>query len=219
MIKVWDLFVRLSHWLIVILVISAWLSANYGDAEFKWHSWNGYALFILLITRIIWGIVGSTSARFSHFIKSPYNVLAYLSDLTRGKEAAYLGHNPAGAWMVVILLAGLFLQVVTGLFSSDDIIAEGPFSFFLSGKNVSLMTGLHHLGFDILMILVVVHVLAVIYHQFFKRENLIGAMLTGKKIVRKNEVGEVLYFKSFYFALIILAVVAFVFWGVLAYYI
>ena len=223
MIKVWDLFVRLSHWLVVLFVAFAWLSANYGDAEFKWHSLNGYAIFVLVISRVIWGIVGSSSARFSHFVKSPFKVFLYLKELLKGKAPTFLGHNPAGAWMVVILLVTLLFQAVTGMFSSDDILAEGPFTYVVSGKIVSIMTGLHHLGFDILMVLVAFHVVAVLFHQFFKKEKLLEGMVRGDKPVSKktssaSQVNEVFLFKPFYYSLLIITLVAFLFYLVLNHY-
>jgi len=215
MIRVWDLFVRISHWLIVLLVISAWLSANYGDAEFKWHTWNGYAIFILVVSRIIWGIVGSSTARFSYFIKSPFNAIVYLINVAKGKELRYLGHNPAGGWMVVFLLLVLLFQSLSGMFSSDDILAEGPFAYFVQERVVSILTGLHHLGFDILMILVALHLLAVAYHQFIKKEKIIEAMIHGQKIAPKK---QALVFYSFVFSMVIVGGVAGILWLVLNYY-
>ena len=207
MIKVWDLFTRLSHWLAVFLVISAWLSANYGDAEFKWHSWNGYALFILVLSRIVWGVVGSNSARFSNFVKSPFAVFSYLVAMIKGKEPSYLGHNPAGGWMVVMLLLVLLLQTITGMFSSDDILAEGPFAYAVSAKVVSRMNAMHHLGFDLLLILVAFHIIAVLYHQLFKKEKLIEAMFTGRKSALMSLIDESFKFRPFYYALIVVIMV------------
>jgi cytochrome b len=216
MVKVWDLFVRLSHWLAVFLVISAWVSANYGDAEFKWHSWNGYALFVLVSTRIVWGVTGSQSARFTQFIKSPAKTVFYLIALLKGKSPSFLGHNPAGGWMVVVLLFVLLLQAITGIFSSDDILAEGPFAYAVSGKVVSTMTALHHLGFDLLVILVILHVIAVLYHQLIKKEKLIEAMFSGEKPSLRSD--ELIFFKPVYYALLILGAIALLFWLVLEYY-
>lgn len=217
MVKVWDLFVRLSHWLIVLLVISAWVSAHYGDVEYKWHTWNGYTVLFLVITRLIWGFVGSTSARFSQFLKLPKTVFFYLIDLMKGKAPNYLGHNPAGGWMVITILFVLLAQATSGLFSSDDIINEGPFVYYASSDFVALMTGWHHFFFDLLMILIVIHVLAVLYHQLIKKEKLIMAMIHGRKsLTSKHELPFV--FKPFYYSLLIFLMIAFVFWMVLRTY-
>ena len=221
MIKVWDIFVRVSHWLIVLLVISAFVSANFGDAEFKWHSWNGYAMFVLVTTRIIWGLVGSTTARFSHFVKSPFQVVYYLRDLLTGRPVHFLGHNPAGGWMVVIFWLVLLAQATTGLFSSDDIVAEGPLTYTVSEDTVAEMTGWHHLIFDFLLILIALHIIAVIFHQWIKKEKLIQVMFHGKKPVfhKLNQQELDFTFKPFYWALVILTIVALVFYYALEAYI
>lgn len=221
-IKVWDLFVRLSHWLIVLLVISAWLSSEFGDAEFKWHSWNGYALFILVFSRLIWGFVGSTTALYRSFIKAPWDALSYLRDLLTGKttpkEAHYIGHNPAGGWMALMLWLVLITQAVTGMFASDDVIFDGPFSFYISSKMVNNITGIHHALFNLLILLVILHVLAVLYHQIIKKEKLIQAMLTGKKTLSHTIAEPKLIFRPFYVALIIVASVGATFWFILNHY-
>jgi len=213
--KVWDSFVRLSHWLVVLLVISAWLSANFGDAEFKWHSFNGYVLFVLVLSRVIWAVVGSTTARFSHFLKSPVEAIAYLRGLIKNNAPEYLGHNPAGGWMVLLLWLILLSQVITGLFSSDDILAEGPLSYRVSSRLVSLMTGWHHLIFDILLVFVALHLIAVFYHQVIKREKLIQAMFNGKKTNIGKPIRPLIT-KPFYRAMLILGVVSFSFWMILS---
>lgn len=214
MIKVWDLFVRISHWLLVLLVIVAYITANYGDAEFKWHSFNGYAIFVLVCSRIIWGLIGSTTARFSHFLKSPIRVIKYLKSLSTGKTSHFLGHNPAGGWMVAAFWLILLGQAVAGMFSSDDILAEGPLTYTVSGSAVSTLTGIHYLLFDLLIILIALHIAAVIYHQFFKKEKLIQAMLHGKKPASSNNKQQEtnLIFHPFYYALLIIIMVAVLFY-------
>jgi cytochrome b len=213
-IKVWDGFVRISHWLIVLLVISAFVSANFGDAEFKWHSWNGYAIFILVTTRIIWGLVGSTTARFSHFIRSPFHIVYYLRDLIMGKSTHYLGHNPAGAWMVVSFWIVLLVQAITGLFSSDDVVAEGPLTYTVSEDTVMEMTGWHHLIFNVLLVLIALHLAAVIFHQWKKKEKLVQAMFHGKKPINGgvNQKKSGFIFRSIFWAFLILILVASLFY-------
>lgn len=214
--KVWDIFVRLSHWLVVLLVIFAWLSANFGDAEFKWHSLNGYALFVLVLSRVIWAVIGSTTARFSYFLKSPLQAIYYLRDLIGDKASDYISHNPAGGWMVVLLWLILLSQAITGMFSSDDILAEGPFAYTISAKLVSLMTGWHHLIFDVLMIFAVLHVIAVMYHQIIKQEKLIQAMFNGKKTNYATDNSQrALMFTPLYWVVLILCFLSFIFWMVL----
>ena len=220
MIKVWDIFVRVSHWLIVLLVISAFVSANFGDAEFKWHSWNGYAIFVLVTTRIIWGLVGSTTARFSHFIKSPFQVFYYLRDLLTGKSIQFLGHNPAGGWMVVVFWIVLLAQATTGLFSSDDIVAEGPLTYTVSEDTVMEMTGWHNLIFNVLLALIALHLVAVIFHQWKKKEKLVQAMFHGKKQVLSglDQQKSGFVFRATFWALLILITVGFLFYYTLEAY-
>ncbi len=220
MVKVWDLFVRWSHWLIVLLVISAWLSSEFGDSEYKWHSLNGYAIFVLVLTRIIWGFVGSTTARFSHFLKSPKKSFKYLLALRSDKTPESLGHNPTGGWMVVVLLVVLLAQATTGMFTSDDISFEGPFAYYVSTAMSEKLTGLHHLLFNGLLVLIVLHVAAVLYHQLIKKESIIKAMITGEKIslpLHKHE-SSALIFRSVFFALTILMIVGATLWWLLKEY-
>lgn len=218
MIKVWDLFVRISHWLVLVLFVSAYISANYGDAEYIWHTWNGYAVFVIVVSRIIWGIVGSTTARFSYFLTSPFQTFSYLRKLLTGKAPTYLSHNPAGGWMVVFLWVLLLSQAVTGMFSSDDILVEGPFVYQVSAATVENMTAWHNLIFYILLGLIALHILAVIYHQLIKNEKLVQAMFTGKKALSESISNNKLNVRPFYISLIIIAVVSFIFYTVIIYY-
>ncbi len=212
--KVWDLFIRSSHWIIVLMVTFAWLSARYGDVELKWHSWNGYALFVLILSKVIWGFVGSTTARFSHFIKSPKIILQYLRSLFLGYSKETIGHNPAGGVMVLILYLLLIVQGLTGLFSTDDVFFEGPFAYYISESFVKSATALHHYFFNTLIILIIVHIIAVIYHQLVKKEKLLQAMILGTKptLTRKEKDETALVFKPFFLALFITGFVAFAFW-------
>lgn len=214
MIKIWDVYIRLNHWLIVLLVASAWLSSEFGDAEFKWHSINGYIIFVLVLSRIVWGIIGSTTARFSNFIASPFKAIQYLLALRNNKATNYLGHNPAGGWMVIAFLLVLLGQTITGMLSSDDVLFEGPFSYYISSGMVETMTGIHHLLFNILMVLVGLHIAAVLYHQLIKNEKIIQAMFSGKKH-SATDVKKPLSFRPFYIALTVILLVAFSFWLVL----
>jgi len=111
-VKVWDLGVRVFHWSLVLLFVISYLS---GDEQETLHTWSGYAIVALLVFRIIWGFVGTKYARFSDFIYSPGEVLAYLKSLSVRSPKHYLGHNPAGGWMVIALLASLSLTTFSGL--------------------------------------------------------------------------------------------------------
>lgn len=146
------------------------------------HQWLGVTVIAIVFSRIVWGFVGSDTARFSSFLVGPKSVSRYLKRfISRRDDVAFVGHNPAGGWSVMLLLAFLVFQALTGLFSNDDIFFDGPLAGFV-GKDLSdVITGLHHQLFEILVILIGAHVVAVIVHWVFKRDNLIRPMVSGVK--------------------------------------
>lgn len=181
MIPVWDPPVRIIHWLLVILVASAWVSAEFGDINMTWHRWNGYILLTLLLFRLQWGFIGSPTSKFRNFVRGPGSVIRYLSHLTQPNPPHYAGHNPAGGWMVLALLAMLLLQAVTGLFSSDDILVEGPLAFLVSDDAVSLFTTIHTTSFYFLLALIAIHIGAIVFYKVVKGEDLTRPMIHGNK--------------------------------------
>ena len=177
--KVWDLPTRLFHWVLAALVGGAWYTAEFGPME--WHARIGQAILALIVYRIIWGIVGSETAQFWNFIKGPVAVFRYAKGLITGQAKEPVGHNPLGACMIVALLVILATQAALGLMSNDDIFFEGPL-FNLVGKEWSdTLTGYHHRLFNLILLAVALHVAAALFYLIFKRENLIGAMITGIK--------------------------------------
>ncbi|WP_417357396.1 cytochrome b/b6 domain-containing protein [Gallaecimonas pentaromativorans] len=178
MVKVWDSFIRGFHWGQLLLLIGCWWSAEAG--EMVWHQWLAMTLLAFWLTRILWGFVGSASARFSHFVVSPAKAFAYGRALARGQAPATAGHNPLGGWMVLVLLAVVGIQLGSGLFASDEIFTEGPLSHLVSSETATWLTRLHHLNFDFIVWLGLAHLLAVILHCA-KGERLVPAMFTGRK--------------------------------------
>jgi len=177
--KVWDLPTRLFHWVLVALVAGAWYTGENGPIE--WHARIGQAILALVIYRIIWGIIGSETARFWNFIRGPRTAWAYAKGMLTGQATEPVGHNPLGACMIVALLVILGTQAALGLMSNDDIYFEGPL-YNLAGKELSdTLTGYHYLLFDIILIAVGLHVAAALFYLVFKKENLIGPMITGIK--------------------------------------
>ena len=177
--KVWDLPTRLFHWLLVAGVAAAWVTMENGWMET--HALVGQLILVLIAFRLIWGIVGSETAQFWNFIRGPKSVIAYARGLLRGTSPRSIGHNPLGACMVIVLLAIVALQASLGLFANDDIFFEGPL-FHLVDKSFSdTLTGYHHLLFDFILLAVGLHVAAALFYLVVKRENLIGAMITGRK--------------------------------------
>src|SRR5690606_36737039 len=145
--QVWDLPVRLTHWLIVALVAFSWWTAEINNLQ--WHSWSGYALLVLIIFRIYWGFVGSSTARFSSFIKGPVTVARYAARQISRSVAPTVGHNPLGGWSELLLCSLLLGQIVLGLFSEDvDGLASGPLSYLVSYDRARWAAYTHELLFD-----------------------------------------------------------------------
>jgi cytochrome b len=180
-ILVWDLPLRTFHWLLVSLVVVSVISANIGGNAMQIHMLSGYSILALLLFRILWGFLGGTHARFASFVRSPAAVIGYLRALKRNHAEQHLGHNPAGAWSVILMLLALLAQVGTGLFANDDISTEGPLAKLVSKALSDRLTGIHHLNLWLLFGLIGLHLSAIAFYFFHKRENLVKPMLTGFK--------------------------------------
>ena len=144
-----------------------------------WHRYSGYALLGLLIFRIYWGFFGSSSARFSSFVRGLGSVVSYV----RGtREHQHAGHTPLGGWSVAAMLTLMLAQVLIGLFVSDvDGLESGPLSHLVSFEASRTLAEIHEIVFNVLLGLVTLHVAAILFYLFAKRDNLIVAMLTGKR--------------------------------------
>jgi cytochrome b len=186
-ILVWDLPLRLFHWLLVLLVVVSFVSAEVGGKAMQIHFLSGYSILSLLLFRILWGFLGGTHARFASFVRSPAAAIAYLRDLAGRHAGRHLGHNPAGGWSVILMLLSLLLQAGTGLFSNDDESAEGPLAK-LAGKALSdRISDIHSLNSDLLYVLVGLHVVAILFYVIYKRDNLVQPMITGFKDAAADE--------------------------------
>lgn len=175
--RVWDIPTRVVHWSFVLGVAISWWTAETGRLE--WHRWSGYTLLALVLFRVYWGMVGSSTARFRNFVRGPRAILGYL----RSPPAVTVGHNPLGALSVLALLGLLLLQIVLGLFAVDvDGIESGPLSLYVSFETGRACAEWHEVVFNALLALIALHILAVLYYRVFKKQNLIGAMLTGKRV-------------------------------------
>lgn len=182
-IRIWDWPIRLFHWLLVILVVVSWSTAQIGGNAMQYHMWSGYAILSLVLFRIAWGFVGSETARFAHFLRRPRTVFSYLRSWFSPHYRAVLGHNPLGGWSVAALLLALVFQASTGLFANDDIATEGPLYPLVSKALSDALTQLHKLSFNVLLALIAVHIAAIILYRVKHRENLLTPMLTGDKTV------------------------------------
>ena len=184
-ILVWDLPVRLVHWLMALLIPFSWWSAE--NDEMELHRLSGYVLLGLLLFRLIWGFVGSEPARFARFVKGPGAVRRYL----RGdREGATVGHNPLGGWSVVAMFAVLALQIGLGLFAVDeDGLESGPLSYLVSFDTARTIHELHHNNFWLLAGLILLHVGAILWYLLVRRKNLVAAMITGRTRAEDGAVG------------------------------
>lgn len=182
----WDWPVRLSHWLLVLGVIAAYITAELGGNWIDWHGRIGLALIGVLTFRVCWGLWGSPTARFARFVRGPSAIAAYLRGHWQG-----IGHNPLGALSVLALLGAFLLQAKLGLFSNDDIAFNGPLYPLVSKEDSDWLTGIHRSLYWWLIALVGIHLAAILYYRFGKRENLVGPMLHGRKEVPAERVTEV----------------------------
>ncbi len=179
-IRVWDLPTRIFHWTLAISVVGLVITANLGGNWMVWHFRLGYAVFTLLLFRIVWGFVGGRWSRFAHFIYAPSTLLAYVQG--KGKPEHSIGHSPLGAGSVFALLGFLLAQVATGLISDDEISNQGPLNKFVSAARASTATWYHkEVGNKVLIALVVLHIVAILFYLYKKKTNLITPMLRGDK--------------------------------------
>jgi len=192
LVRVWDVPVRVFHWSLAGLVAVSWVSAENG--YLKLHLWSGLGLLTLVLFRIAWGLVGSTTARFSDFVRGPARALDYLRALRRGERQVHAGHNPAGGWMVMALLAVLLAQAGTGLFANDGVHFNGPLARQVSSELSDWLTSLHGSVFNVIVLLVWMHVVAVLFYRYVRGEHLVAAMLSGKKPRRETPADTTLKF-------------------------
>lgn len=165
---VWDLPLRVFHWLLAGGLIAAWATAEFGYEE--QHLWVGYSILTLLIFRLVWGFVGTYHAQFKHFVRLPSLANFKADDDT-------LGHSARGGWAVVAMLLFLLVQASSGLFTFGE-IWSGPYAEWLGQK---WLTKVHHINFNIVAALVGLHLVAIGFYQIVKKRPLITAMFSGTK--------------------------------------
>jgi len=181
-VRVWDLPTRLFHWLLLAGVTTSFITVKLGGNAMIWHGRAGTFVLSLLVFRVLWGFIGSPTARFANFVKGPKAIWLYLRGVS--PKHLTLGHNPLGALSVVALL-GLFLfQALTGLGTSDDIFFDGPLVKDLSSETVSLITSLHKSTEPFLLSLVGLHITAIVFYRLAKNTNLVTPMITGHKVIK-----------------------------------
>jgi len=177
--KLWDGPVRIVHWSLVALICFSWWAS---EDHLNWHRWSGYAVIGLVLFRIYWGFAGAGAAKFSSFVRGPKAIAAYAATVGKRDVAVTPGHNPLGALSVLAILALLLVQAGTGLFAVDvDAFEAGPFSDRVSFELGREIAEWHELSFRVLQGLVGLHIAAVLFYWLWKRTNLLGAMITGKR--------------------------------------
>ncbi len=179
-IKVWDLFIRLFHWTLV----SAFIIAFVTEEDFlTLHVWAGYTVFVIIMIRLLWGIVGSRYARFSNFITSPKIAFNYIKDTLHFKAKRYIGHNPAGGLMIIVMIISLILTTITGIavYGAED--QAGPMAAWFAADSLweDVFEELHEFLANFTLLLVVIHVIGVAVESLIHKENLVRAMIDGFK--------------------------------------
>lgn len=182
--RVWDLPTRLFHWILACSVAGSVITGHVGGSALEWHFRLGYLAFGLVLFRLVWGFVGGRWSRFSNFLYGPSTVLRYLRGQTQPADAVDVGHNPLGAFSVFALLGVLAVQVGTGLVADDEIASTGPLYRFVSGATATSATAWHKdVGQWLLVALVVLHVAAIVFYRVRRKQDLVGPMLNGDKLL------------------------------------
>ena len=173
---IWDLPIRLFHWLLAALIVFSWWSVKNHHTD--WHIWSGIAILTLLIFRLLWGLFGGSTARFSSFVRGPRAVGAYLRDSSSWRVA---GHTPLGALSVIAMLAANAIQVGLGLISVDeDGLNEGPLAQLVSLDVSEAARDIHEQFFNVLLALIVMHLAAILYFRWVRGQRLTGPMISGR---------------------------------------
>lgn len=204
---VWDLPLRLFHWLLALSVTASWITAEAGYDWTEIHFLLGYCALTLISFRIIWGFVGTTHARFATFIRSPKNVFAALTTLFSRQPGDSVGHNPIGGWSTILFITLVAVQAGTGLFISDDIFYAGPYNGTISNSLAGNLAAVHHTNIVLLQIAVVIHLLAICWYTLGKRTKLIAPMFSGKKDLSEAQRSSAIDSSKLVKALLVLTIV------------
>ena len=175
---IWDLPLRVFHWLLVLCVVTSVTSAKLGLTAI--HERSGLAVMALILFRFVWGFSGSQTARFSSFLKSPLNVWYSLRKLMLKQTDDLSGHSALGGYATIVLLAICIIMAVTGSFSTDDILYEGPFAHF-APDHIKLASFVHHKTENALFAVIILHLLALFAYFWRLKKNLVPAMITGSR--------------------------------------
>jgi cytochrome b len=176
--KVWDIYTRLWHWLLVLGIFFQWLSGEVLDSQMQNHALMGYTLLGMMIFRLCWGLIGPEAVRFTRFVPSWTTLRSYI---TKSNKAIFVSHNPLGALAVLAFIVLITLQAASGFFMEDEIFFTGPLYNWLSASTTSLIAEMHEIAFTGILLLIAIHIFAVIYHRFKHEPFIVKAMVTGNK--------------------------------------
>jgi cytochrome b len=191
-VRVWDLPTRLFHWALVVALVAQVITGKIGGAALPWHFRIGYCIFALIVFRLVWGFIGGHWSRFKSFIYGPASMLRYLRDRQVAGDLFHVGHNPLGSASVFAMLGILVVQVATGLVADDEIATVGPLNRLVSTSFALSATAWHKgAGFGIIVTLVVLHILAIVFYRVRRRQDLIGPMFSGDKVLPGSVPGSV----------------------------
>jgi cytochrome b len=209
---VWDLPVRLFHWLLVISLFASWYTSDGERNLIDYHLKIGYFTLGLILFRVIWGIVGTKYSKFSQFIPNRNSLISYLKNFKQEKNSPHLGHNPLGGLMVVLMLTLILSQAISGLFMNDDVFTSGPYYESVDKSVQSFMAFIHHTVFDLIVLVSILHIGAIFYYIIAKKINLIIPMITGYKISSNDNNNGIKSSRLLLAAIIIIIVVVFLYW-------
>jgi cytochrome b len=178
-VRIWDLPTRVFHWGIVVLIGASWLTQH--EEWMTLHFLAGYTMLAALAFRVIWGLIGSDTARFARFLRSPIAVIRHLRRILERAPDTEAGHNATGGWMVMVLLVLLAVQVGTGLCANDEVSVQGPLADAVGSDTSDWLSHIHAVNFRLIELVVVLHVLAIATYRLVKGHRLLRAMITGDK--------------------------------------
>ncbi len=223
-VRAWDVPTRAFHWSLVLLIINAWASFQFAelfaDNTMKWHRYNGYAILVLIVWRVLWGFVGSSTSRWSAFLRWPATAARYAFDTMRGRERRYLGHNPLGSYMIIGLLVAVGLQATLGLMTVEhNDVTWGPLYKLISETNQHRVSYFHvRLLNYLIWPLIAAHITANVLYAIVKKDPLVRAMITGLKPVGayQDQTEAIIIERPILRALLCLGIAAVIVFGTIA---
>lgn len=213
-VKVWDWPVRVTHWVLAVAVLGAWWTGERLEEWFVVHCACGITVLVTVLFRLGWGLFGTRTARFSSFLAGPSAVVRHLRELASRRLPAHAGHSASGGWAVLALWLAALAQASTGLFANDEVMNAGPFYAWVSGDLSEALTAWHEEIFEFLLVLVAVHVGAVLVYRFWGGQNLLPAMLGGRRedVPASEDIGPELPWRAVLWLAVVVALVGGLLW-------